>query len=161
MCSCFQVHDYKTDQAITFWSENRQRIQVCQTPFWTPICPYVWLNTKTMCNGISPVYVVYLEVNCWVKLSWYYWGGAKHSHQVDNSIFVKSNRSGEAKSWCGHVSRTITPSFVALSRLVYQKMAGTRNRPLTQDRKSAGSQPRAELTRVQAACQQTQKLTGG
>uniref|UniRef100_A0A3Q4IE20 Uncharacterized protein n=1 Tax=Neolamprologus brichardi TaxID=32507 RepID=A0A3Q4IE20_NEOBR len=26
-----QVHDYKTDQAITFWSENCQRIQVSQT----------------------------------------------------------------------------------------------------------------------------------
>lgn len=28
--SCFQGLDYRTDQAITFWSENYQRLEVCK-----------------------------------------------------------------------------------------------------------------------------------
>lgn len=29
--SCFQGLDYRTDQAITFWSENYQRLEVCES----------------------------------------------------------------------------------------------------------------------------------
>lgn len=31
--SLLQIHDYKTEQAITFWSENYQQVQVCEVIF--------------------------------------------------------------------------------------------------------------------------------
>lgn len=50
LLSYFQAHDYKTDQAVTFWSENYQQVQVGHIVF-------IHISVFTLVTIVKPHYI--------------------------------------------------------------------------------------------------------